>query len=57
MQQISIEKFSDIVSHMSIAHSHDSGFCVTHFGLTEAGEKAVAVSHMDGSCYLMTCPA
>lgn len=54
MQRIDTDTFTDILSRMSVTHSHDAGFCITHFGVTDAGEKAVAVSHVDGSCYLLT---
>ena len=57
MQQVSIEQFSEIVSAMSVTATQDSGFAITHFGISPAGDKVIATSHMNGHCYLMTGPA
>lgn len=57
MQQVGIEQFSETVSEMTITSTHDSGFAVTHFGISPAGDKVIATSNMNGHCYLMTGPA
>lgn len=57
MQQVSIEQFSEFVSRMSITATQDSGFAITHFGISSAGDKVIATSNMNGHCYLMTGPA
>jgi hypothetical protein len=57
MKEVTAEEFSDMVSTMSINDTKDSGFAVTHFGLSAAGEKVIAISDMNGHFYLMTGPA
>lgn len=57
MQQVSIEQFTETVSAMSITATQDSGFAITHFGISPEGDKVIATSGMFGHCYLMTGPA
>ncbi|MGF6663309.1 hypothetical protein QF000_004977 [Paraburkholderia atlantica] len=57
MQRVSIEQFTEIVSAMSITATQNSGFAVTHFGISPAGDKVIATSDMNGHCYLMMGPA
>jgi hypothetical protein len=54
MKQVTIEQWTEVVTDMSITHTQDHGFVIAHFGSGPTGEKVLAISHMDGACYLMT---
>ncbi len=54
MRSVSIEEFVDILECMTISHSVDSGFVITHFGEV-GGRPTIAISNCngDGNCFLM----
>jgi len=54
MQHVTLEQLCDLLKHMNITQSVDSGFAITHHGHIE-GVPTIAIStcHGDGDCYVI----
>jgi hypothetical protein len=54
MRIVTIEELCDLLEVMTIEHSHDSGFAITHLGHV-AGQPTIAISTCrgDGDCYII----
>lgn len=54
MRQVTNEELAEILEVMTISHSIDSGFAITHFGQI-AGQQAIAIStrYAPGKCYFI----
>jgi len=54
MRIVTIEELCDLLEIMTIEHSHDSGFAITHFGQV-AGTPTIAISTCcdEGDCYII----
>lgn len=54
MQQVTLEQLCELLEHMTIAQSVDSGFAIAHHGHVE-GVPTIAIStyYGTGDCYLI----
>jgi len=54
MHHVTLEQLCDLLEHMTIAQSVDSGFAITHHGHVE-GVPTIVIStfHGTGYCYLI----
>jgi hypothetical protein len=54
MQHVTLEQLCDLLEHMTVSRSVDSGFAITHHGYVE-GVPTIAIStcYGTGDCYLI----
>lgn len=52
MRSITLEQLADILEVMTITHSIDSGFAITHHGCVE-GRPTIAISTCRGEGFVM----
>jgi len=54
MRHVTLEQFADILEVMTITHSIDSGFAITHHGhIEERPTIAISTSRESAVCYVV----